>query len=96
MFIISLEYKRPLAEVDSHLPAHIEYLKAQYEEGNFLLSGRKNPRTGGIILSNVKTKEDLDQILKRDPFYQHHVADYDIIEFEPSMTCKELEFLKIK
>ena len=96
MFIVSLEYQKPLAEVDSLLPAHIEYLKAQYEEGNFLLSGRKNPRTGGIILSNVKTKEDLDQILKRDPFYQHQVADYDIIEFEPSMTCKELEFLKIK
>ncbi|MDA8090613.1 MAG: YciI family protein [Nitrospiraceae bacterium] len=96
MFIVSLEYKKPLAEVDSHLPAHIEYLKAQYKAGNFLLSGRKNPRTGGIILSNVKTKENLDQILKRDPFYQHQVADYDIIEFEPSMTCKELEFLKIK
>ncbi len=96
MFIVSLEYQKPLAEVDSLLPAHIEYLKAQYEEGNFLLSGRKNPRTGGIILSNVKTKEDLDQILKRDPFYEHQVADYDIIEFEPSMTCKELEFLKIK
>ena len=96
MFIISLEYKKPLAEVDSLLPAHIEYLKAQYKAGNFLLSGRKNPRTGGIILSNVKTKDDLEQIIRQDPFIKNQVADYDIIEFDPSMTCKELEFLKNK
>ena len=96
MFIISVEYKKPLAEVDSHLPAHIEYLKAQYKAGNFLLSGRKKPRTGGIILSNIGSKEDLDQIIKQDPFYHHQVADYHIIEFEPSMTSAGLEFLKNK
>ncbi len=96
MFIISVEYKKPLTEVDSYLPAHIEYLKAQYKAGNFLMSGRKNPRTGGIILSNVRTREALDQILQQDPFYQHQAADYHVVEFEPSMTCAELEFLKNK
>ncbi|MDA8087677.1 MAG: YciI family protein [Nitrospiraceae bacterium] len=96
MFIISLEYKKPLTEVDLHLPAHIEYLKAQYEAGNFLLSGRKNPRTVGIILSNAGSKEDLDKIIKEDPFIKHDVADYEILEFEPSMACAELDFLKNK
>jgi uncharacterized protein YciI len=93
MFIISLKYKKPLAEVDAHLPAHAEYLKSQYSAGNFLLSGRKVPRTGGIILSSVKTKETLKAIIEQDPFYRHQIADYDVIEFSPTMAGAGLEFL---
>ncbi len=68
-------------------------MKSQYEAGNFLMSGRKKPRTGGIIISNVNTREHLDQILQQDPYYQNKVADYSVVEFEPGMTCAELEFL---
>jgi len=93
MFLISLQYKRPLTEVDAHLPAHVEYLKSQYATGNFLLSGRKNPRTGGIIFSSVKTREALKAIIEQDPFYRHEIADYDIVEFSPTMAGAGLEFL---
>ncbi len=57
MFIVSLNYKRPLEEVDKLLDAHVAYLKQEYANGKFIASGRKNPRTGGVILSNVKTKD---------------------------------------
>jgi uncharacterized protein YciI len=50
MFIISLTYICDLKEVDKILPEHIDYLKIQYKKGNFIASGRKVPRTGGIIL----------------------------------------------
>lgn len=94
MFLVSLTYKKPLAEVDLHLPAHVEYLETQYRAKNFLVSGRKVPRIGGVILAHVETREKLDEILKQDPFYRHQVADYDVTEFVPSMTCPELAFLK--
>jgi uncharacterized protein YciI len=93
MFIISLKYKKPLAEVDAHLPAHGEYVKSQYAAGNFLLSGRKIPRTGGIILSSVKTREALQAIIEQDPFYRHQIADYDVVEFSPTMAGAGLELL---
>lgn len=93
MFIISLNYKKPLSEVDAYLPAHVEYLKSQYSTGHVLLSGRKNPRTGGIILSSVKAREALETIIKQDPFYRHQIADYEIIEFSPTMAAAGLEFL---
>lgn len=96
MFIISLTYKKALEEVDLHLASHVEYLKAQYLQGNFLASGRKIPRTGGVILSALKSREDLEEVIKLDPFFQHQVADYEVTEFVPSMTCTELEFLKDK
>ncbi|MCP3940017.1 MAG: hypothetical protein GY710_00850 [Desulfobacteraceae bacterium] len=91
MFIISLNYKCQLEEVDKYLDAHVTYLKQEYANGNFIASGKKIPRTGGIILSNVKTKDDLETILAKDPFYKADIAQYDITEFIPSMVAKGFE-----
>lgn len=94
MFIISLTYKVSTSVVDEHLAAHVEFLKEQYASGNFLASGRKVPRTGGIILSNISGKEEVEKIIAQDPFNQNSVADYEIVEFVPSMTCQQLDFIK--
>jgi len=93
MFIINLTYKVALENVDQFLEAHIEFLNKQYELGNFLASGRKIPRTGGVILSNVTSKTELEKILDKDPFKKNDLADYDLIEFIPSKTCDEMKFL---
>ena len=93
MFIINLTYKTELEKVDQFLNEHIEFLNEQYELGNFLASGRKIPRTGGIILSKVENKSDLEKIIGKDPFKINELADYQFIEFIPSKTCDELKFL---
>ena len=93
MFIVSLTYKVPIEIVDKHITDHITYLKEQYNAGHFIASGRKVPRTGGIILSNIESIDELHNILSKDPFYIHEIAAYDITEFVLSMTSKELEFL---
>ena len=93
MFIVSLTYKVPTEVVDQHLKAHSEFLKSQYELGNFFLSGRKVPRTGGMIFAKVDTRQALDSILKNDPFHVNGVADYEVTEFQPTMTANGLEFL---
>lgn len=89
MFIVSVNYVKPLDQIDSFLEEHIEFLKVQYEKKAFIVSGRKVPRTGGIILAKTKDKKELDEILKQDPFYKNGVAEYDITEFIPSMTLPE-------
>ncbi len=91
MFIISLTYKVPLEKIDEELNNHVEFLKEQYALGNFLASGRKIPRTGGIILSQIKDKIELESIIHKDPFYQNDLADYDVTEFVPSMTSDKLK-----
>ena len=93
MFIINITYKTALDKVDQYLNEHIEFLNKQYELGNFLASGRKVPRTGGIILSKVKEMSVLEQIIAQDPFKINELADYQLIEFIPSKTCEELKFL---
>ncbi len=94
MFIISLTYTCDISEIEKHLADHIDYLDRQYSEGVFLASGRKVPRTGGVILANVESRDKLDRILAEDPFKQHAVANYDVIEFIPTKTSNELEFLR--
>lgn len=94
MFIISLTYKVSTSVVDEHLAAHVEFLKEQYARGNFIASGRKVPRTGGIILSNISGKQEVEKVIEQDPFNQNGVADYEIVEFVPSMTCQQLDFIK--
>lgn len=93
MFIVILTYKVSLEEIEAHLENHITYLKKQYKAGNFLASGRKVPRSGGVILAKTAEKSELELILQQDPFKQNNLADYELIEFSPSMTCKELDFL---
>ncbi len=94
MFIVNLTYKVSLDQVDQHLAAHVAYLEKQYAAGNFLASGRKNPRNGGIILVKNMNKEQLLKILAQDPFQQYDLVDYELLEFIPSKTCEEMAFLR--
>lgn len=82
MFIVNLSYIKPISEVENHLKEHVNYLDEYYKSNKFIFSGRKIPRTGGVILVNVSSKEELDLILKEDPFYQNQIADYEVIEVE--------------
>ena len=93
MFIINLTYIEPLEVVEKHLQEHINFLNHYYAEGLFIASGRKNPRTGGIILMQGMNKEVVQEIIRQDPFYKNKIAQYDIIEFEVSKYCPELKTL---
>ncbi len=85
MFIFSLNY------IEQFLSEHIQYLEKYYTNKKFICSGRKVPRTGGIILCNCATKQEAEQIIKEDPFFKQQIAQYEIIEFIPS---KSLELFK--
>ncbi|MBB5391222.1 MULTISPECIES: YciI family protein [unclassified Herbaspirillum] len=91
MFIISITYTKPASEIDSLLTAHKKFLNQQYADGVFLMSGRKVPRTGGIILADASDRAEMEAIIELDPFYIAGVAEYEIIEFVPSMTAEALE-----
>lgn len=94
MYIINLSYKVPLDEIERYLVEHVEYLDEQYALGNFLASGRKNPRTGGVILARVTDKSKVMEIINKDPFKMYDLADFEVTEFIPTKTCKDLDFLK--
>jgi uncharacterized protein YciI len=87
MFLVLLTYTRPLGVVDTLILAHREYLARNYETGVFLLSGRKEPRDGGVILANASSAQALQEVLAEDPFHIHGLATYQIVQFTPTMAA---------
>ncbi len=85
IYIVSLTYIKPLSDVDSMIPAHVEWLRQGYADGVFLASGRKIPRTGGIILAKSDSAEALETRLALDPFRKAGLTSTEVIPFEASM-----------
>lgn len=89
MFVILLEYVAPLDEIDRHMKAHVAFLKTCYEGGLFVASGRRVPRTGGVILARARTAEELDQVMSLDPFVRRGLATYTLIGFRTSQYARD-------
>jgi uncharacterized protein YciI len=87
MFVVMLTYVVDLETIDSLIPAHSEWLDAHYAAGDFVASGRRVPRTGGVILAKVASRTVLDAILAEDPFGKAGAATYEVVEFIPTKTA---------
>ena len=93
MFVIELTYKAPLAEIDASMAAHVNFLKKYYAAGNFIVSGRKIPRDGGIIVAVATSREQIEAIIREDPFHQRGLADFRIIQFRASQRARDTQKL---
>jgi len=76
VYIVSLTYNRPMEEVEAALAAHIAWLDDYFADGTFIAAGRKDPRTGGVILIKDIPQARLEEILAEDAFQK--VADYEV------------------
>lgn len=83
MFLVVLDYIADLADVDAALAAHGAWLDTHYETGTFLASGRREPRTGGVILAHGSRKT-IEDAVAADPFAVRGLARHTVIEFHPS------------
>jgi uncharacterized protein YciI len=90
MFVIELIYKATLPEIDASMAAHVKFLNKYYAAGNFLVSGRKIPRDGGIIVAVAKSRDDIEAIIREDPFHRRGLADFRIIQFRASQRADDL------
>ena len=91
MFVIELVYTADLATIDAHMTAHVRFLKKYYASGNFLVSGRKVPRDGGIILAVGKDRLEIEAIVEEDPFFANGLADFRIVEFRASQRASDIQ-----
>lgn len=84
MFIITVRYLKPIAEIDRLLQAHRDFLARYYAKGQLVCSGPQTPRTGGIIISRAADKASVEAMIQQDPFYTEGAAAYTITEFTPA------------
>jgi len=90
LYLILLDYLQPLPEVEIHLAAHREFLARHYAAGHFLLSGRREPRTGGVILARAESLAEVSRWVDEDPFRQAGIARHEIIAWVPGLRSEDV------
>lgn len=91
MYLLLVHYTQPLEKIAEVTPEHRAYLDRFYASGQLLVSGRRQPPTGGVILGHFKDRKAVDAFVAGDPFVVHGVARYEVFEFDPVKRCPELE-----
>lgn len=92
MIIVDINYIAPMHLVEEYLEEHRAFLHTYYHDGTFIASGRKEPRTGGIILARG-SQENIEQIVNQDPFKKNKIAEYTFTQFIPTMADENLTSL---
>jgi uncharacterized protein YciI len=90
VFVIELTYKTELSEIDAAMKAHVAWLDRHYAAGTFLVSGRKVPRDGGIIIACGTDRSAIEAIVREDPFVARGLADARVIQFRASQRADDL------
>ena len=94
MFVLLLTYVRPLPEVDALMREHVAWLNEQYDAGRFLVSGRRIPRTGGVIVARGDDRAQIEALAATDPFVSGGVATCEVIQVRASQTAAGLDSLR--
>ena len=92
--MLLLTYVRPLAAVDALMREHVAWLDEHYAAGRFLVSGRRIPRTGGVIVARGDDRAEIEALVASDPFVAAGVATCEVIRFRASQTAPGLEGLR--
>jgi uncharacterized protein YciI len=87
MFVVLLTYTKPLEEVDALMRDHMAWLNEHYAAGRFLVSGRRVPRTGGVIVAHGDDRAEIEALAATDPFVTGGVATTEIIQFRASQRA---------
>ncbi|MEU4390425.1 YciI family protein [Kribbella sp. NPDC023855] len=81
MFVLELTYTAPLERIEELISDHVAWLKPQYEAGVFLMSGRKEPRDGGLIIAAGDDRAAMEELVASDPFSVAGVCEYRVTQF---------------
>ncbi len=82
MFVLISHFQKPLEEVNRSFELHSAWVQRQYQAGRFLVSGRREPPIGGIIVARAASEQELREVLSTDPYQQRGLAEYEIFAFE--------------
>ncbi len=95
MYAIAIvRYRRPIQEVEAVTDIHRAYLRRLKADGRLVAAGPMDPRYGGIFLLKVSddnAQRDLDAIRDGDPFYQHHIAQYELLCWNVGVGKEDLD-----
>lgn len=84
MFLAISAYLKPLEQVDDERAEHLQWVEKRYENGDLLVSGRREPAVGGVLVVRAASIDALQALLRSDPFVISGMSHYEVIEFTPT------------
>ncbi len=83
LFVVTITYVKPIEEIEKSTEDHRAYLRKLKSAGKLVASGPFVPRMGGLLLLECESREQLDYVLRGDPFNLRGLAAYDIKQWSP-------------
>jgi uncharacterized protein YciI len=90
---VALKYKYPLERMLQTVDRHRAYLRELLARGKMVCSGPFVPREGGALLVRFDSDEELQQLLKGDPFQQEGLVETTIFRWDPNIGREGLDGL---
>ncbi|GAB3069122.1 YciI family protein [Virgibacillus ainsalahensis] len=63
-------------------PQHLEYLDEKGKEGHVFAKGRFTDGAGGLVIYKADSYEEVEEIVKQDPYVVSGARGYEIHEWE--------------
>jgi uncharacterized protein YciI len=89
MCVVMLRYTAPLEAIDAAMGEHVAWLRQAYANDLVLASGRRNPRTGGVVVMRGDA-ERVEALVATDPFVSGGLAEAEVVAFTASMAAPAL------
>ncbi|HUL49278.1 MAG TPA: YciI family protein [Gemmatimonadales bacterium] len=86
LYVILLNYTKPLADVDAVRARHIEHLERFASQGIFHAWARRNPPSGGVLIAMAPDRAALEAVIAQDPYVVAGVVQPEIVEFTAANT----------
>ena len=83
LWIIQSTYLKAGDDLAAVTPRHRVWLDQQDRSGLFLVSGRKVDGTGGVLLAQAESQEQLEEVFRNDPFVLEGCSEYTYTAFTP-------------
>jgi uncharacterized protein YciI len=85
LFIVTLTYRRSAAEIAAQHDAHRDWLLAHTREGQIIVAGPLEPRTGGLIVAHCADRAEVDRMMAQDPFVTHGLVEVEVRGMTPAL-----------
>lgn len=93
--IVVIRYRVPIEVIEANTEDHRAYLRTLAAAGTLLVSGPMVPRTGGVLVLRVADGEGaaaaLDRVRDGDPFWQRGLANYELLQWAPTIGRETLD-----
>ena len=90
-FAVTVKYNHAPDAIASVRPTHRQYCADQMKEGHYVVGGPFPDDSGALIVYEAESKEQVDSIMRNDPFCQAGVfASWEIQPWKIVMANSKL------